>query len=150
MIWPVNAGTKTNAINSQTKHGAIITRASHPLPYTNHGITPMPDTPPIRLVLTTCATPDEARRLARSLVEEQLAACVTLIPAVESIYRWQGKIESSTETLLILKTVSDQLPALETRLHALHSYEVPEFLVLDIESASHPYLQWLQSCLHKC
>ena len=106
-------------------------------------------TPPIRLVLTTCANPDEGRRLARTLVEEHLAACVTLIPAVESIYRWQGKIESSTETLLILKTASDHLAALESRLHALHTYEVPEFLVLDIESASHPYLEWLQASLHK-
>ena len=109
----------------------------------------MPATPPNRLVLTTAANPDEARRLANTLVEEHLAACVTLIPAVESIYRWQGKIESSSETLLLVKTCSDQLAALESRLHALHSYEVPEFLVLDIESASHPYLQWLQACLHK-
>jgi periplasmic divalent cation tolerance protein len=104
---------------------------------------------PIRIALTTCANPDEARRLANTLVEEQLAACVTLVPAVESIYRWQGKIESSTETLLILKTGPDQLPALQSRLIALHTYEVPEFLVLDIESASHPYLEWLQTCLRQ-
>jgi periplasmic divalent cation tolerance protein len=109
----------------------------------------MPTNPPIRLILTTVATPDEARRLAHTLVEEQLAACVTLLPAVESIYCWQGKIESSAETLLLIKTGLDQLPALESRLHALHSYEVPEFLVVDVESASHPYLEWLQACLRK-
>jgi periplasmic divalent cation tolerance protein len=108
-----------------------------------------PDRPAVRLVLTTCANPDEARRLAHTLVEEQLAACVTLVPAVESIYRWQGKIESSSETLLILKTGPDQLPALQSRLIALHTYEVPEFLVLDVESASHPYLEWLQACLRQ-
>lgn len=105
--------------------------------------------PFMRLVLTTTANPDEARRLAHILVEEQLAACVTLIPVVESIYRWQGKIESSNETLLLIKTGSDQLLALESRLHALHSYELPEFLVLDVEAASHPYLNWLQGCLRK-
>lgn len=103
--------------------------------------------PPIRIVLTTTANPDEAAHLARTLVEEGLAACVTSIPAVQSIYRWQGKIESSTETLLLLKTGPDRLPALEARLHQLHSYHTPEFLVLDVESASHPYLEWLQNSL---
>lgn len=106
-------------------------------------------TPPIRLVLTTCSSPEEARHLANTLVEEHLAACVTLIPAVESIYRWQDKIESTAETLLLIKTTIDQIPTLKSRLHALHSYDVPEFLVLDVESASHPYLEWLQSSVRK-
>ena len=107
----------------------------------------MPETPPIRLVLTTTATPEEAERLARTLVEEHLAACATLIPAVQSIYRWQGQIESAAETLLLLKTAPEQLPALEARLHQLHNYQTPEFLVLAPESASHRYLDWLQSSL---
>ena len=82
----------------------------------------MPDTPPpIRLVLTTAASPGEASRLARTLVEERLAACATLIPGVQSIYHWQGEIEASTETLLLLKTGAAQLEALEARLHQLHS-----------------------------
>ena len=102
-----------------------------------------------RIALTTCGTPDEARSLARAIVEERLAACVTLIPRRQSIYRWQGKIESSAETLLLIKTDPHKLSALEARLPALHSYEVPEFLVLDVESASHPYLEWLQACLHR-
>jgi periplasmic divalent cation tolerance protein len=105
--------------------------------------------PPARIVLTTCADPQEAGRLARTLVEERLAACATLIPAVQSIYHWQGQIESSTETLLLLKTGPDQLTALEARLHALHSYQTPEFLVLAIEAGSHPYLDWLQSSLRR-
>jgi periplasmic divalent cation tolerance protein len=115
----------------------------------------MPTTPPIlpdtRLVLTTAAAPDEARRLARTLVEEHLAACVTLVPEVESFYRWDEKIESSAETLLLIKTATDQLPALQSRLHALHSYELPEFLVfeVDAESSSHPYLEWLLASLRK-
>jgi periplasmic divalent cation tolerance protein len=100
-----------------------------------------------RIVMTTVASPDEAARLGRALVEERLAACATLVPAVESIYRWQGQIESSAETLLLLKTASDRLLALEARLHELHSYQTPEFVVLAIESGSHPYLAWLEASL---
>ena len=104
-------------------------------------------TPPARLVLTTTANPNEAGRLGRILVEEHLAACATLVPAVQSIYRWQGQVESSSETLLLLKTGPDQLAALDARLHQLHSYETPEFLVLAVDAASKPYLDWLQSNL---
>jgi periplasmic divalent cation tolerance protein len=108
----------------------------------------MPEsTPPARLVLTTTANPEEAARLGRTLVEERLAACVTLIPTVQSIYRWQGEVESATETLLLLKTGPDQLAALEARLHELHSYQTPEFLVLGVEAASQPCLDWLQESL---
>ncbi len=100
-------------------------------------------TPSARIVLTTTATPEEAERLARTLVEEHLAACATLIPAVHSIYRWQGQIESAQETLLLLKTTSAQLAALEIRLRQLHTYQTPEFLALDVAAVSHPYLDWL-------
>jgi periplasmic divalent cation tolerance protein len=103
--------------------------------------------PTARIVLTTTANPEEAARLGRVLVEERLAACATLIPAVQSIYRWQSEIESATETLLLLKTGPEQLPALEARLHELHSYQTPEFLVLGVEAASQPYLDWLQASL---
>lgn len=100
-----------------------------------------------RIVLTTAANPDEAGRLARTVVEEHLAACATLIPQVQSIYRWQGAVESASETLLLIKTTIDQIPALEARLHQLHSYQTPEFLVLEVESGSHAYLDWLQASL---
>jgi len=96
-----------------------------------------------RIVLTTTANLDEADRLGRILVEERLVACATLIPAVESIYSWKGKVETSSETMLMLKTGSDRLPALEARLNQLHSYETPEFLVLGVEAGSHPYLAWM-------
>lgn len=110
----------------------------------------MPETtPPVRIVLTTTANPEEAARLGRALVEERLAACATLIPAVQSIYRWQGAVESATETLLLIKTGAEQLAALEARLHELHSYETPEFLVLDVDAASHAYLEWLQTSLRQ-
>ena len=97
-----------------------------------------------RIVMTTAVSPEEGTRLGRTLVEEHLAACATLLPPVHSIYRWQGKIESSAETLLLLKTAKDQLPALESRLQELHSYQTPEFLVLAIEAGSSTYLAWLQ------
>jgi periplasmic divalent cation tolerance protein len=110
----------------------------------------MPEaSPSARIVLTTAADPEEADRLGRTLVKERLAACVTLIPTVQSIYHWKGEIESSTETLLLLKTCVEQLPALQARLNALHSYETPEFLVLPVESGSQPYLEWLQASLHR-
>lgn len=87
--------------------------------------------------------------MGRALVEERLAACATLLTGAQSIYRWQGQIESSAETVLLLKTEMDRLAALDTRLHELHSYQVPEFLVLTVESGSHPYLAWLHACLHE-
>ncbi len=99
--------------------------------------------------MTTAADAEEAARLGQTLVEERLAACATLIPAAQSIYRWQGKVETATETLLLLKTELDQLPALEARLHALHSYATPEFLVLKAESGSKGYLDWLYSSLKR-
>jgi periplasmic divalent cation tolerance protein len=102
---------------------------------------------PARIVLTTAANLEEARKLGRAFVEEQLAACATLIPAVESIYRWKGAIESSSETMLLLKTDVDRLAALESRLRELHSYEVPEFLVLPIETGSRSYLDWMLESL---
>jgi periplasmic divalent cation tolerance protein len=100
-----------------------------------------------RIVLTTAAHSDEANRMARTLIEEQLAACATLFPAVESIYRWKGKTETSVETMLLLKTGAGQLAALEARLHQLHSYETPEFLVLSVEAGSQAYLAWMSSGL---
>lgn len=103
--------------------------------------------PLARIVLTTTADAEEAGHIGRTLIEERLAACATVIPAVHSIYHWQGEVESSTESLLLLKTSQERLSALETRLHELHSYKTPEFLVLPIEAGSQSYLDWLQNCL---
>ena len=100
-----------------------------------------------RIVLTTAPNPDEATRLARILVAERLVACASLIPAVQSIYPWQGEIESAMEILLLLKTLPEMLPALEARLHELHSYQTPEFLVLNVESGSAGYLNWMAESL---
>jgi periplasmic divalent cation tolerance protein len=103
----------------------------------------IPSARPIRLVLTTTSSPEAAERLGRALVEERLAACATLIPGVQSIYRWKGEVESATETLLLIKTGPEQLDRLQARLHELHSYQTPEFLVLKVDAASQPYLDWL-------
>lgn len=102
-----------------------------------------------RIVMTTTASAAEAETLGRTLVEERLAACATLVPSVQSIYRWQGAVESAAETLLLLKTTVERLAALEARLHALHSYQTPEFLVLPVESGSSGYLAWLLECVNK-
>lgn len=105
--------------------------------------------PTARIVLTTAASVEDARSLARALVEERLAACATVVPAVESIYRWKGEIESASETLLLLKTSVDRIAALQARLHELHSYETPEFLVIPVESGSAGYLEWLDASLRE-
>lgn len=98
-----------------------------------------------RVVLTTLASPEEAARLGRTLVEERLAACATLLPAVHSVYYWKDQVETSAETLVLLKTATSRLAALEARLHELHSYQTPEFLVLTVEAGSHEYLAWLEA-----
>jgi len=101
-----------------------------------------------RIVMTTVVSAEEGNRIGRTLVEERLAACATLLPAIHSIYRWHDQIETSNETMLMIKTSLDQLPALENRLRELHSYQTPEFLVLLVESGSHAYLDWLQASIH--
>jgi periplasmic divalent cation tolerance protein len=106
----------------------------------------MPVTAPqARIVLTSLNGNEEAVRLGQTLVEEKLAACATIFPGAQSIYRWQGQIESVHETILLLKTGPDQIAALEARLHELHGYQTPEFLVLQVEAGSKSYLDWLHA-----
>ena len=102
-----------------------------------------------RIVLTTTQNIVDARRLARTLVEEQLAACVNIIPQIQSIYRWQSAIEDSTESMLLIKTTEVKLSALEARLLSLHSYSTPEFLTLAVPEGNSDYLSWLTSSLHQ-
>jgi len=104
---------------------------------------------PVRIVLTTASTVDEGRGLARALVERRLAACVNVIPNLHSTYRWQGEVEEAAEVLLVIKTTAEYLPALEAAVRELLSYEVPEFLALDVESAGQPYLEWLLGSVGK-
>jgi|SRR3974390_537191 len=102
-----------------------------------------------RIVLTTAGSEDEARKIAHRLVETQLAACVNIIPHVESVYRWQGKVESNREWLLLIKTSAERFPAARDAIRALHSYELPECIALAIEDGSADYLQWLAESLPK-
>ncbi len=99
----------------------------------------------VRLALTTVAGREEARRLAEALVEQGAAACVNIVPAVESVYRWKGAMERASELLLVIKTTQDRLEALAAALSAMHSYELPELLVLDVEAGSRAYLDWVRS-----
>jgi periplasmic divalent cation tolerance protein len=100
-----------------------------------------------RIVLTTVSSKEEAHRIATALVEERLAACVNIVDGVRSVYRWQGAVESAAEIQLVIKTGVSKLEALQTALQRLHSYEVPEFLVLEVESGSKAYLLWLYESL---
>jgi periplasmic divalent cation tolerance protein len=98
-----------------------------------------------KVLLTSCPDPATADRIARALVEERLAACVTRLPGARSTYRWQGKIEDAEEVLCVIKTTADRVAALLARLPALHPYEVPEALVIDVSAGLAPYLGWLAS-----
>ena len=99
--------------------------------------------PQARIVLTTESTLEEANKLGRTLVEERLVACATLLPVVQSIYHWKDVIHSAPETMVLLKTSAEKLEALEARLRELHSYRLPEFLVIPVEQGSQQYLEWL-------
>ena len=94
-----------------------------------------------------CSFPDlpEARHIGTLLVEKQLAACVNLIPAVESIFRWEGKISTESEVLAVFKTVAARLGELEEELLARHPYEVPELLALPAGAGSEAYLKWVRT-----
>jgi len=95
------------------------------------------------IVLCTAGSEDEARKIARHLVEQRFAACVNIVPRVESIYRWQGKLESSGEWLLLIKTTVERFPAVRDAIRDLHSYELPECIAISIEDGSSGYLEWI-------
>ena len=100
-----------------------------------------------RIVLSTAGSEDEARRIARHLVEHQLAACVNIVPQIESIYRWQGKVESAREWMLIVKTSADKFPEVRDAIRGLHSYDIAECIAIAIEDGSASYLEWLGESL---
>lgn len=97
----------------------------------------------IRIVLCTFPSADEARQIGTALVEKQLAACVNLIPAVESIYRWQGKVEQAAEMLAIFKTSAAAYPEFARELSTLHPYEVPEIIALEPAAVADSYRRWV-------
>jgi periplasmic divalent cation tolerance protein len=100
-----------------------------------------------RIVLCTAGSEDEARNIARHLIEHRLAACVNIVPQIESVYRWQEKTESSREWLLLIKTTAEKFPAVRDAIRDLHSYELPECVAINIEDGSSDYLEWMAAAL---
>jgi periplasmic divalent cation tolerance protein len=96
------------------------------------------------VVFSTAASAEEAEKIARGLVEARLAACVNIVPSIRSFYRWQGKIEDSTELLLIIKSSRDRFDALRATLEKLHSYEVPEVIAMPVVVGARNYLNWME------
>ncbi|MGQ0569555.1 MAG: divalent-cation tolerance protein CutA [Armatimonadota bacterium] len=94
-------------------------------------------------VLVTASSADEALCIARALVDERLAACVNVVPGLQSIYRWQGQVEQADEVLLVVKTVRHLLQAVVERVLTLHSYTVPEVIALPVQGGSAAYLAWV-------
>lgn len=100
-----------------------------------------------RIVLTTAGSQEEARKIAGALVERKLAACVNIVPQIESVYRWQGKVESATEWLLIVKTQAESFARVRDAIKELHSYELPECIMISVEGGSEKYLKWIGDSL---
>ena len=105
----------------------------------------MPDINEVWLVLTTLPTQDAADALSAALIENRLAACVTILPASRSIYRWQGKIESAQEVPILIKTTCTRYPALEKTLRNLHPYEIPEIIAVPLTGGLPAYLAWVHA-----
>ena len=99
------------------------------------------------VVFMTASSADEARRIAQQLVESQLAACVQLLPEIESIYRWNGEVQREKEVLILVKTTADNFAQLDQSVRAIHSYETPEIVAVRISDISEPYRAWLNESI---
>jgi periplasmic divalent cation tolerance protein len=97
----------------------------------------------ILLAISTFPDAEAANRIAETLVEEKFAACANVIPAIHSIYRWKGKMETAGEVMVFFKTTQDRLAAFEEKLHSLHPYEVPELICFNVDGGSPNYLRWV-------
>lgn len=97
------------------------------------------------VVLMTASNAEEAERIAEALLNSRLAACVQILPKIQSIYRWKGEVARDTEVLLLAKTTRAKFDELEKAVRAIHSYETPEIIALPVTAASEPYLKWLIS-----
>lgn len=98
----------------------------------------------VRIVLTTIGSEADAIAIAKTLVDEKLAACVNVLPEMISIYRWKGSVEQDKEHQIVIKTTADRLVSLEARVRQLHRYELPEFLVIDPAAGAPAYLAWVR------
>lgn len=97
----------------------------------------------VLIVLTSCPDTEVADRLARTLVEQKLAACVNRLPAVNSVYRWQGAVERAIEVPLLIKSTRERLPEIQEAIRALHPYEVPEIVAIPVVAGLPAYLRWV-------
>lgn len=102
-----------------------------------------------KIVVTTTGSQEEAQRIAHALVERRLAACVNILPAIQSVYRWEGKVESAQEWLLLIKTDEGYTKELCDSIAKLHSYELPECIELNIAGGSPAYLQWISDSVQR-
>jgi periplasmic divalent cation tolerance protein len=98
-----------------------------------------------RIVLTTTGSKQEAQRIARGLVERQVAACVNVVGPIESVYRWKGAVESAEEFLCVVKTTAAAVDRVKAAIQELHSYELPECVVIGVEGGSEKYLKWIEA-----
>jgi uncharacterized protein involved in tolerance to divalent cations len=98
---------------------------------------------PHLLIYVTCESEGSARQIATALVQEQLAACVNILPNIQSVYRWKGKLETANEYLLIIKSQQEAFAALRERVCKLHPYELPEIIAVPIVAGLEPYLNWI-------
>lgn len=98
----------------------------------------------IRWLVVTVGTAEEAAHIGQTLLEEHQVACVNIVPQIRSLYRWEGKIQDDTEALLLAKTTVEQLPAAMKRIEALHSYECPCIVALDVDTGHAPFLEWVR------
>jgi len=96
------------------------------------------------LVLSTAGNEAEAEKIAHELIELRLAACVNIVPRIQSVYRWEGKVETAEEYLLVIKTTKSRCVEVQNAIRELHSYELPECIVISIESGSAEYLKWIE------
>ena len=105
--------------------------------------------PRVVLVLTTIAAESDGAALARTLIEEHLAACVNVLPPMTSVYRWKGQVEQDREQQVIIKTTTERLAVLEERLRQLHTYQLPEFLVIETDRGAAAYLGWVEDAVRR-
>jgi len=97
-----------------------------------------------RITLVTCSSAEEAQHISTTIVKERLAACVNIVPTIQSVYWWEDAVQHESECLLVIKTQQSKIQALADRIGQLHSYTVPEFIVLPLEAGSEAYLKWLR------
>lgn len=134
---------------SLNRGGTLRSATPAPIPCqggVGYPIRPFPGSPTrVTALLCLCACPDAdtAHRIADGLVEERLAACVQILPGATSVYRWQGKLERASETLLSIKTTRDRLDTLTARVVELHPYELPEVVAVEITGGLPAYLDWI-------